>query len=190
MLSYVLNNIYSHLDKPEFSIHVMFYDFSSAFNTIQLHILADKLMDYNMHASTVLWVLDYLTNRPQFVKLTDNVKSDVICTNTGAPQGTALSPFFFSVYTADCRSFHTDCVLVKYADDTALAALIKDDDDTHTTDRKSIVLYSGVERITLTYMLVRQKRWLLTFGARSAGLNLHRLFSGGGEIAERVETYL
>ena len=32
---YVLNNIYSHLDKPESSIRLMFDDFSSAFNTIK-----------------------------------------------------------------------------------------------------------------------------------------------------------
>ena len=56
------------------------------------------------------------------------------------------------------------------------------------TCRKSIVLYSGVGGITLTYMLVRQKRWLLTFSGRSAGLNLHRLFSGGNTV-ERFENY-
>ena len=176
---YVLNNLYSHLDKPESSIRLMFYDFSSAFNTIQPHILADKLIDCNMHAFTVLWVLDYLTNRPQFVKLTDNVKSDVICTKTGASQGTVLSPFLFSVYTADCRSSHTECVLVKYADDTAPTALIKDDDDTHYPQEiDSFVQWCGRNYLDL-YMLIRQKRRLLTFGGRSAGLNLHRLFSGG-----------
>ena len=105
---HVLNNIYSHLDKPGSSIRLMFYDFSSAFNTIQPHILVDKLMLSDMHASTVLWILSYLTNRPQYVKLSGTVRSDVIFTSTGAPQGTVLSPFFFSVYTADCRSSHTN----------------------------------------------------------------------------------
>ena len=99
--------------------------------TIQPHILVDKLMLSDMHASTVLWILSYLTNRPQYVKLSGTIRSDVIFTSTGAPQGTVLSPFLFSVYTADCRSSHTNCIMDKYADDTVLTGLITDDDDLH-----------------------------------------------------------
>ena len=66
---HVLHNIYSHLDKPGTSIRLMFYDFSSAFSTIQPHLLADKLTQHkNINAAAVLWVLDYLPNRPQYVK--------------------------------------------------------------------------------------------------------------------------
>ena len=39
-----------------------------------------------------------------------------------------LSPFLFSLYTADCRSSHDDCIIVKFADDTALTGKIPDDD--------------------------------------------------------------
>ena len=85
----------------------------------------------DMHASTVLWILSYRTNRPQYVKLSATIRSDVIFTSTGAPQGTVLSPFLFSVYTADCRSSHTNCIMDKYADDTVLTGLITDDDDLH-----------------------------------------------------------
>ena len=97
----VLNNIYVHLDKPDTSICLMFYDYSSAFNTIQPHILAQKMADKNISPFTVLWILNYLTSRPQHVKLCDTIRSDVIFTNTGAHQGPVLSPFLFSAYTAD-----------------------------------------------------------------------------------------
>ena len=40
-----------------------------------------------------------------------------------------LSPFLFSLYTADCRSLHVDCIIVKFADDTAMTGKITDDDD-------------------------------------------------------------
>ena len=47
-LLYVLNNIYSHLEKAGSSVRVMFYDFSSAFNTIQPHLLTEKLMNMKL----------------------------------------------------------------------------------------------------------------------------------------------
>ena len=56
----VSNNIYSHLEKPGTCIRLMFYNFSSAFNTIQPHLLSEKLLNMNVHASTVTWILDYL----------------------------------------------------------------------------------------------------------------------------------
>ena len=36
---HVLNSIYSHLEKPDTCIRLMFYDLSSALNTIQPHLL-------------------------------------------------------------------------------------------------------------------------------------------------------
>ena len=71
---YVLDHVYSHLDKPATSIRLMFYDFSSAFNTIQPHLLAEKLLTMNVQPTLILWVFDYLTNRPQFVRLRSDTK--------------------------------------------------------------------------------------------------------------------
>ena len=66
VLLHLLNNVYSHLEKKGSSIRLMFYDFSSAFNTIQPHLMARKLSNMNINSTIVLWILDYLTNRPQF----------------------------------------------------------------------------------------------------------------------------
>ena len=118
----------------------MFYDFSSAFNTIQPHLLADKLMQHkNINAATVRWILNYLTNRPQYVELCNTIKSDVMFTNTGALQGTVLASFLFSMYTADWRSSHTDCIIDKYADDIILTGLITDDDEPYRQEMDSFV---------------------------------------------------
>ena len=106
----------------------MFFDFSSAFNTIQPHLLAEKLLKMKVSIPTILWVLDYLTDRPQFVKSGSELSS-IMLTNTGAPQGSVLSPFLFSLYTADCRSSQDSCPIDKFADDTGLTGLITSDDD-------------------------------------------------------------
>ena len=68
-LLYVLNSVFSHLDKPGNSIRLMFYDFSSAFNTIQPHLLVEKMQKMNVPGNFVAWIFNYLTFRPQYVRL-------------------------------------------------------------------------------------------------------------------------
>ena len=138
----MLNSTYSHLEKAKSSVRIMFFDFSSAFNTIQPHILVKKLINMNISPNISLWILEYLTNRPQYVKIkcpvSDTSKntqvvyiSDTVFTNTGCPQGTVLSPYLFSLYTSDSRINSDMCSLIKYADDTALTGLILDDQCSH-----------------------------------------------------------
>ena len=129
---FTLEKLYSHLELSKFgrSARVLYFDFSSAFNTIQPHILARKLISMNVPPQFTTWILDYLTNRTQFVLLKQaNCRSDVLISNTGAPQGTVLAPFLFTIYTSDIRSNYSSCQIVKYADDTALIGLIDKDDN-------------------------------------------------------------
>ena len=126
-LLHVLNNISSHLEKTGTCVRLMFFDFSSAFNTIQPHLLCDKLIKYGLPPSLTSWILDYLTERPQCVRLDSTTHSNKITTCTGAPQGTVLAPFLFSIYTSDFKPTHANCIIDKYADDTILIGLIKDD---------------------------------------------------------------
>lgn len=53
----------THLQEP------CFIDFSNAFNTIQPHILASKIINFNINNTSVSWVMDYLISRPQYVRL-------------------------------------------------------------------------------------------------------------------------
>lgn len=122
-----VQNIYKHLDLNHAYVRTLFVDFSSAFNTIQPHLLVPKLLEMEINPNIVLWLLNFLTNRPQFVYLNkDNsaTKSDTIFTNTGAPQGTVLAPILFSIYTNDCTSSDKNIHILKYADDTAIQAMI------------------------------------------------------------------
>ena len=122
------NNVYKQLDTPKTYIRTMFIDFSSAFNTIQPHILVPKLLNMNVNKPTVLWILDFLTERPQFVSLRSDhtsYTSKTVVTNAGAPQGTVLAPTLFSIYTNECRSFFKNISIFKYADDTTIQAIIR-----------------------------------------------------------------
>ncbi len=123
----LLHTLHQHLDNLKTSARLLFVDFSSAFNTIQPHLLMEKLMDMGVNSHLILWIKSFLTNRKQYVIFNGN-KSDVIEINTGAPQGCVLSAVLFIVYTADCRSL-SNHVIVKYADDTVIVGLISNKDD-------------------------------------------------------------
>ena len=58
------------------------------------------------------WVLDFLTGRPQVVRVGNNISSPLIL-NTGAPQGCVLSPLLYSLFTHDCVATHASNSIIK-----------------------------------------------------------------------------
>ncbi|TWW74395.1 hypothetical protein D4764_14G0003980 [Takifugu flavidus] len=58
---YLLQRAYSSLDRLNTTVRVMFFDFSSAFKTIQPRLLRAKLENMQMDAPLVPWIEDYLT---------------------------------------------------------------------------------------------------------------------------------
>lgn len=55
--------------------------------------------------------------------------SEVVICSTGAPQGTVLSPFLFSLHTSDFCYNSDDCHLQKFSDDTAIIGCVSDGND-------------------------------------------------------------
>ena len=78
-----------------FIIRVLYLDMSSAFNTLQPHLLFKKLIsEFKLESELALWVLDFLVGRPQQVRV-NNTTSSVNVVSTGSPQGCVLSPLLF-----------------------------------------------------------------------------------------------
>ena len=127
-ITYLLHRSLSHLESTGSTVRVMFFDFSSAFNTIHPSLLRGKLEGAGVDCHLAAWTTNYLTNRPQYVRLHDCVSDVVIC-STGAPQGTVLSPFLFTLYTSNFR-YNTDtCHLQKFSDDTAIVGCVSEGDE-------------------------------------------------------------
>ena len=64
----LIDNVTNHLDKMRSYVRMMFIDFSSAFNTIQPHIMLRKLTDKNVNSNLILWINSFLTCRDKYVK--------------------------------------------------------------------------------------------------------------------------
>jgi hypothetical protein len=64
---------------------MLFIDSSSAFNTIVPTKHITKLRTLGLNTSLCNWILDFLTGRPQVVRVSNNTSAMLIL-NTGAPQ--------------------------------------------------------------------------------------------------------
>ncbi len=109
---------------------MLFIDFSSAFNKIIPQQLINKLNLLGINNSLCNWILDFLTRRPQSVRVSRNTTSTATL-STGAPQGRVLSLLLFTLLTHDCTAKFSSNHIIKFADDTSVVGLISNNYETH-----------------------------------------------------------
>ncbi len=169
-ISHILHSSLTHIDSSNGNYaRLLFIDYSSAFNTIVPTKLTNKLTGLGLNTSLCDWIQDFLTGRPQVVKV-GQYTSNSITLNVGAPQGCVLSPLLYSLYTHDCVSSHRSTSIIKFADDTVVLGLISNNDETAYLDE--------VERLTswcqdncLSLTWAKPKSWLWTSERNTAALH-------------------
>ena len=93
-----------------------------------------------MDEQLTVWTINYLTNRPQYVRLHD-CASEVVVSSIRALQGTVLSHFLLSLYNSDFRYNSDHCHIQKFSDDTAIIGCVSDGNDKE--DREVICDFVG-----------------------------------------------
>ncbi len=68
-ISSTLHLALTHLENKDSYVRMLFIDFSSAFNTIIPQQLINKLNLLGLNNSLCNWILDFLTGRPQSVRV-------------------------------------------------------------------------------------------------------------------------
>lgn len=143
-VAFVLHHALLHLDYNRTYVRMLFIDYSSAFNTIRPAKLIVKLTDLGLPATTCNWILDFLLNRPQVVKM-GGIISGNLTVSTGTPQGCCLSPKLFTLYTHDCVSTQDRSLVIKYANDMTILGLIKGGDETGYRELVNDIMVYGEE---------------------------------------------
>ncbi|KAI4900670.1 hypothetical protein NFI96_025609 [Prochilodus magdalenae] len=100
-IALTVHSALTHLDRKNTYVRMLFIDYSSAFNTIIPAKLIPNLTDLGLNSHLCNWVLDFLTGRPQVVRV-GNSFSSTLTLSTGASQGCVLSPLLYSLFTHDC----------------------------------------------------------------------------------------
>ncbi|KAI2644006.1 RNA-directed DNA polymerase from mobile element jockey [Labeo rohita] len=117
-----------HLENPMVYARLLFVDFSSAFNTLQPHILLKTMQRMNVNPSIIKWLHSFLTNRSQQVRVNKTL-SESTTISTGVPQGCVSSPVLFTLYTNQCTCSTGNNYMIKFSDDTAILGLISGTSD-------------------------------------------------------------
>ena len=93
----ILNNIRCNLDNHKLTVLVLL-DLTAAFDTVDHHILLNRLKNLVGLSGTVLnWFVSYLTDRHFFVSM-DTCSSETHKIKCGVPQGSILGPTLFNLY--------------------------------------------------------------------------------------------
>ena len=112
-----------HTDGTGSTVRVVLFDYRKAFDLIDHTLLVWKLLALDMPAGVSSWIINFLTDRTQRVKLGNDCLSEWRNVPAGVPQGTKLGPWLFILMIDEINTSKAE--LWKYVDDTTIAEVVE-----------------------------------------------------------------
>ena len=166
--------------KDKNHVHTVLIDYSKAFDRINPNILIQKLIALDVPVLILHWVLDFLSERTQSVRVGEATSSPLDIWAT-VPQGTKMGVVLFLIMINDLK---TGCPTFKYVDDTTLYYVSNNPIDPSLQEAVSSVLaWSNQNDMRINGS--KTKEMLISFSKSQADVP-H--ISIDGSLLERVES--
>jgi hypothetical protein len=183
----VLNDVVLALDRQHDVILVLL-DLSAAFDTIDHHILLDRLRSrFGICGRAHDWIESFLCGRTQKVSVRSVVSEDHAL-EFGVPQGSVLGPVLFSLYMTPVEDIITRHGLnaVIYADDTQIYVACDSRTDIATIGRVEACV-DEIRHWTRANLLALNdgKTEIIRFSSRSKGAGF-QVISGDVKVGDVV----
>ena len=134
-----------HTDGTGSTVRVVLFDYRKAFDLIDHAHLAGKLMALDMPVGVSFWIIDFLTDRTQRVKLGEDCLPEWRNVPAGMPE---LGPWLFILMIDDINTSNTE--LWKYVDDTSIAECAdKKEDSRIQSDVEELIAKSNQNKFQL-----------------------------------------
>ena len=171
----VIEQIYKSIDKGKISLLVLL-DFSKAFDSVNLDLLLNKLVQLNIDNT---WFACHLHDRTHSVKI-DKIMSEAKSNLYGVPQGSILGPILFNIFINDIPKLNSLPEITTsttiYADDVQL-------------------LFSGLPnnldqlKIYAETSLNTMKEWYSENGLKMNSNKIQRILFATPNFNKRTETF-
>ena len=149
---------------------VILFDYRKAFDLIDHSILVDKLGRLDLPNNIINWIIDFLSDRSQRIKLSEGCFSEWEPVPSGVPQGTKLGPWLFLVLINDLEISTSNTQLWKYVDDTTTSEIVaKGNESKSQLIANQVIQWSIDNRVQLNNDKCKELR--ISFARKSPEFN-------------------
>ena len=170
-ISQLLNYHHSIITMLQTSDRVesIYLDFAKAFDKVNHDILRQKLEKHNIKGKLLQWIMTFLRNRKQAVRV-EGKFSDFVQVKSGVPQGSVLGPILFTIMMYDIDKGIKTAQLGSFADDTRIWAGVSSNNDLDNLQHDLDSVYSWAKNNGAPFN--NNKIVNLTFGKNAAVTSL------------------